>query len=381
MPGADFRYIDTAAALEDFLTALGKPEWLALDTEFVRERSYYPKLCLIQLATPDLRACIDPLALPSLEPLFTLLNDTAVTKVLHSAHQDLEIIYLLSGTVPEPIFDTQIVAAVLGIGDQVGYGRLVQQELGVSLNKSHARTDWARRPLSPAQLSYAIDDVRYLCQLYPRLLKRVLTQGREQWLRNSFKRLTQKTLYDINPNRQWLRVRGSNRLRGSQLPVIQDLAAWRERKAIEKNIPRRWVIPDDLLLDLARRQPSSVEEIESIRAVNAEHRAYYQDWIKCIEVAVNKPQEAWPSLPTIHKLTANQEVILDALMTLVRMKAQEQKISPSVLANRKMIESMLKKKRMELDYEWRGELLNDLFKAVLEGKAGIFVRDGQVVVE
>ena len=174
------RYVDTPQALDELCAQLRGSAWITLDTEFIRERTYYPQLCLIQVANESVIACIDPLALPDLAPLEALLADPQVLKVLHAASQDLEIFYHRMGRVPAPLFDTQVAASVLGLGEQIGYGRLVQELLGVELDKSHSRTDWSRRPLEPEQLRYAADDVRYLLQLYPRMQTELASRRRTE---------------------------------------------------------------------------------------------------------------------------------------------------------------------------------------------------------
>ena len=202
-----FEYIDNSEKLHDLITRLQTAEWIALDTEFIREKTYYPRLCLIQIASKDLLACIDPLALPDLQPFLDWLNDPKRLKVLHAAWQDLEIFHHLGrGQVPSPIFDTQIAAAVLGLGDQLGYARLVEESLGVVLDKSQSRTDWARRPLTTAQLDYAIDDVRYLRDVYVKMRHQLEKLGRLKWLDKPFQKLADPTTYAVDPRHSWERV-------------------------------------------------------------------------------------------------------------------------------------------------------------------------------
>src|SRR5690242_4323737 len=192
---SDFLYIDTPAALDALCAQLRAQPWIAVDTEFMRERTYYPELCLVQVATDEVVACVDPLALPSLQPLLEVLLEPKTVKVLHAARQDLEIFYNLTGAVPAPVFDTQVVARFLGHPDQAGYGAVVQSILGVTLDKSHARTDWMRRPLPPAALEYAADDVRHLRHLYKKLEVELDSRGRAGWAEPELKGLTDEALY------------------------------------------------------------------------------------------------------------------------------------------------------------------------------------------
>jgi ribonuclease D len=228
------RYIDTSAALTVVCAQLRGNPWLILDTEFLREKTYYPKLCLLQVATPDLIACIDPLALEDLTPLLDVIYDEGIMKVLHAARQDMEIFFHLRNALPAPVFDTQIAALLLGYPDQIGYGNLVKETLGIELDKLHSRTDWSRRPLSDEQIRYAAEDVFYLAQVYRHLVEKLTGLGRLDWLSEDFARLTQVELYSNDPEQAWLKVRGSNRLRGPSLAVLQALAQWRETVARDR---------------------------------------------------------------------------------------------------------------------------------------------------
>ncbi|MGH8561939.1 MAG: ribonuclease D, partial [Nevskiales bacterium] len=192
----DSLYIDTPAALDDFCAQLRGRDWLAVDTEFIRERTYYPQLCLVQVSDGETQACIDPIRLKDLGPLLALLYDPAVTKVFHAAGQDLELFYHLTGKVPGPVFDTQLAATLAGFGDQIGYARLVQDILGVELDKAHTRCDWSRRPLAEAELAYAADDVRYLCQVYDRLCTELKKRGRLDWLAADFAAMTDPARFE-----------------------------------------------------------------------------------------------------------------------------------------------------------------------------------------
>ena len=235
-----YSYIETPADLSALCEQLKRSDWLTLDTEFIREETYYPQLCLIQVATDDVVACIDPLAIDDLSPLMEVFYDPAITKVLHSARQDLEIFQNLRGRPPENIFDTQIAATLLGQGDQIGYGNLAKAMLGVELDKAHSRTDWAKRPLSPEQLDYAADDVRYLRDIYKQQIQQLQEMGRLQWLDEDFAQLSNPALYEPPIADAWKRLKGLNRLKGVQLAIVRELAQWREELAKERNLPRRW---------------------------------------------------------------------------------------------------------------------------------------------
>ena len=261
-------YLADQPALTEFCAGLRGIPWLALDTEFIREQTYYAQLCLIQVASPDRIACIDPLALPSLEPLLEILYDPAITKILHAAYQDLEIFHDLNGHVPAPVFDTQLAATALSYGDQVGYANLAWQMLGVDLEKTHTRVNWQQRPLQPEWLAYAADDVRYLGEIYQRQQALLAEQGRIGELTESFAALADPARYESLPQEAWRRVRDHRRLRrNSQQAVLRALAAWREKQAIDHDRPRRWILHDGPLLDMARRMPTDLDQLAQIRGL------------------------------------------------------------------------------------------------------------------
>ena len=377
-----FEYIDNTQKLNDLLARLEHAEWVTLDTEFIREKTYYPRLCLIQIASADVLACIDPLQIPDLQPFLQWLRDPRRIKVLHAAWQDLEIFYHLgNGALPAPIFDTQIAAAVLGMGDQLGYGRLVENLLGVVLDKSQSRTDWSRRPLTPAQLEYAIDDVRYLRDVYQQLRQQLEKLGRLKWLDKPFQKLADPNTYAIDPRSSWERVRGLQILKPHQLAILREIAAWREERALHKDIPRRWILSDEILLDMARMQPDSAQGLRHIRGLSDEQiERHGGEWLSCIARGKAIPKSEYPQLPRRRKLDANMSVVADLLMALLNQIANEHGISAQMIATRQQIEKMLEEGRGTLADDWRGALVNDVFTAVLSGKTSIRIQDQRVVL-
>ena len=259
--------IATDAALADLCRALEGSEWIALDTEFLRERTYYARLCLIQIGAPGIVACIDPLALEQLEPLHALLENPDLRKVLHAARQDLEVFNDLRGVVSAPLFDTQIAAAYLGYDDQIGYAALVTAITGVTLDKTHTRTDWSARPLSAAQHRYAEDDVRYLMPVYEALHERLDAAGRLAWVTDDCARLSEPALYANDPAEAWRRLRGGAELPAANQQMLRALAAFRELTAQARNLPRGWVLRDEVLFELARLAPQKHAELASIRGL------------------------------------------------------------------------------------------------------------------
>ncbi len=364
-------YIDSSSQLEALCQQIRGSKWLALDTEFVREKSYYAKLCLLQLCNGEVAACVDPLAISDPGPLLDVLCDRDMVKVFHAGYQDLEIFHHSWRFLPAPVFDTQLAAALLGLGDQVGYGALVQQLLNHPLEKGHARTDWARRPLEPEQIRYALDDVIYLGEVYLKLLAELQAQGRETWLEEDFAELSTPSFYTIDPDTMWQRIKGRQYLKGVQLAVLKTLAAWRETEAEKANRPRRWILKDEVLVELARRQPEKEEDLEKIRGLepNVRNRRG-PTLLKLIADARTLPKEHWPrekAKPL--RLTPNQEAVTDLMMCCLRLQANRKQITPSALASRKELERLVAGDRdVGVLHGWRNMVAGKLLMDVLEGR-------------
>ncbi len=379
---SDIRYVDTPAALTALCNDLRDADWLAVDTEFIREKTYYPRLCLVQIGTADVVACVDPLAIDDLTPLFDLLNDAGILKVLHAAHQDLEIFHQLSGQVPTPIFDTQVAASVLGQGEQIGYGKLVQNALGLELDKSHARTDWSQRPLDDDQLNYAADDVRYLAQIYPQMRETLRELGRLEWLDEDFAAISDVSRFVVEPDAMWKKIKGVQFLKGAQLAVLQTLAAWRERQAMDKDKPRKWILSDDVLIDLARRTPTDERGLKKIRGLDdraIERRG--RKLLELIQEGRNRPKSEWPELKPRVRLEPEQEALADAAMAVLRQSSLDANISAGAIATRKDVEAViLGDEENALLHGWRAHLAGDQIREFLAGTLQLSARDGKLVL-
>lgn len=376
------RYIDNAADLRALCAELQSHAWFALDTEFMREKNYYAQLCLIQVATEEVVACIDPFGIDDLGPLLDLLYDPNITKVLHAAHQDLEIFHVMHGRPPAPVFDTQLAATLLGHGDQIGYGALVKESLGVELEKAHSRADWSLRPLTEEQLHYAADDVRYLAQLYLHQLDALEESGRLEWLQEDFALLSDPHTYDNPPLEAWQRIKGVQLLKGVQLAVLQSLAAWRERKAQESDRPRRWILKDEILFDMARHQPDSRDKLARIRGLEKGLvERYGALWLELLQQARQTPQDEWPQLQRPPRLTPEQEAVADAMMALLRLRAQQQRVSPAALGARRELERLLLgDPHSALLHGWRAALAGHDLQRLLRGELTLQVTDGHLSV-
>ena len=373
-----FEYIDNGADLPQVRQALQSAKYLCVDTEFMREKTYYPKLCLLQLASVDAVFCIDPLRIDDLSPVLDLLYESTILKVLHAAKQDLEIFFHLRGAVPAPVYDTQIAAALLGQNDQVGYASLVQQELGVALDKAHTRTDWSQRPLDDGQLRYAADDVIYLRQIYERQCQALAELGRSAWLSEDFQLLADPKSYAPDPDSAWQRVKEARRLKPSQLGVLQQLAAWRERRAMELNRPRRWVMRDEVLVELARRNPASRANLDRVRGLEKTQIERVGDEVlQVIAAAREMPAAQLPTLEPRIQLSAEQEALVDAMMAVLRLRAASASLSPAMLANRSMLAQLVQGDRnVAVMHGWRGALVAEPLQALLDGRLWLGTEHG-----
>ncbi|HEX2492521.1 MAG TPA: ribonuclease D [Steroidobacter sp.] len=352
--------VSTSPELLHALELMRASDFVALDTEFLRESTYYPKLCLIQLAANERCAVIDPLAIRDLRPLWDFLAERARVKVLHAARQDLEALSLASEGAPAfgPIFDTQIAGALLGSAAQAGYATLVAERLGHSLGKEHTRTDWSRRPLSPEQLQYAIDDVRYLAPLYRLLRDELVAVGRLDWLHEETQDLERPGLHRVEPSAAWRRLKGLDRLQPSQRAAAKLLAEWRETSAISANRPRGWILADDALREIAERLPETPQDLERIRTLPpAVLRKRGEELLSLVAQgrasAINEPPAFTPPRPDPQKLA-----LVTKLMNLVRARSSELKISPELLATRRDVEQLVFSGRADrLLQGWRREAI------------------------
>jgi len=376
------QFINTPEKLAVLCQDLVDAPWLALDTEFLREKTYYSKFCLLQVATPSLVACVDPLALEDIDSLLDIIYDTTVVKVFHSARQDLEIFYHLRGSLPTPVFDTQVAAPLLGFQDNPGYAMLVSSWLNVNLTKEHTRTDWSCRPLSEGQVAYAADDVIYLAEIYQRMLKKLTDLGRLSWLKDDFDHLSDVTVYQANPELAWLKIRGLKKLTKKQLSVAQSLAQWRERIAQQENRPRNWLLRDDLIIDLARLQPNNVGELIKVRNLHERTvKRHGKALCALIEQAANQEpvprDEEAPRADKQHQ----HDAIVDILTAVVRIRAKENSISASVLASRKQLDELLQNASEScLLQGWRATMVGDELLAIISGKFWVRISEDTIQI-
>ncbi|MEX2148855.1 MAG: ribonuclease D [Steroidobacteraceae bacterium] len=340
---------------------------LALDTEFVRERTYFPRLCLVQAATAGDLALVDVLAIPDGGALTATLNDRKRTKLLHAARQDIEALLPLTGVPLGPVFDTQQAAALLGFSAQIGYADLVQKLLGVELKKGLARTDWARRPLSSEQLAYAADDVRYLPPLAEALAVRLAAAGRSGWLAEEAAALDDISLYRVEPAEAWRRLKGLDRMSAEALRVAGALAVWREQRAVDRDLPRGWVLPEAAIHELAQARPGTREQLSQLSSMPAATASRSGEAILAIisaalaladPVARANDDPGRPGPDELRQLKSLQER-LQAI-------ARELGIQPEVLATRRELAALVRGARaLPLLTGWRRSVIGEPLLAAL----------------
>lgn len=375
-------YIDTPKQLHELCEKILLEPWIALDTEFLREKTYYPVFCLLQIASPQWVACVDPIALSDLSELFSVINNPEIIKVLHSSRQDLEIFYQITGEVTSPVFDTQIAAPLLGVQENPGYAMLVSSFLNVNLSKTHTRTDWSARPLSEAQIQYAADDVIYLCKIYQMICQQLDALGRLDWLEKDFERLKNTELYQLSPVNAWLKVKGRNKLTGKQLSIVQSLSEWREKTAQAENRPKNWLIRDDLLLELAKLQPETIKDLSKIRSINDRTIRLYGKVI-CQKINEAKTKTPIPinDKTKSSKKTPIQEAVLDVLTAVVRIRADENSINPMILASRKDLEKLLFDEIENVLLQgWRYSMVGRELQGLLQGQYALTLKNDNIFI-
>lgn len=356
--------ITDSAALAAAVTVLAPHRSLGLDTEFMRERTYYAQLCLLQLGTTDLAVCVDPLAVNTLDPLRPLMSAPTVCKILHAARQDLEVLAPVVGSV-NPVFDTQVAAALVGFPAQIGYADLVRELLDVELHKSQTRTDWSRRPLSEAQVEYALDDVRYLLPVCEQLQREIDKLGRSAWLAEELQAITDPAQLIIDPERAWLRVKSLQGLDPDRQRLARLLAAWRERRAIERNRPRGWIIDDNTLRDIIVRVPRTMEQLAALETMpEATARHSGEELLRLIRAA----NLADPPPPLLRREKPDPEFValLRRLSDCAQSVAREISVAPEVLATRRDIEALARgEQSCTLLSGWRKHVVGDKLQALL----------------
>lgn len=367
--------IATTQALADLCARLSAEPFICVDTEFLREKTYYPQLCLVQLGGAQETAAIDPLADGlDLAPLFALMDNPQVLKVFHAARQDIEIFVNLSGRVPHPIFDTQVAAMVLGHGDQVGYEALAQRLAKARIDKSHRFTDWSLRPLSNAQLQYALADVTHLRPIYEKLSADLAARGRAAWLDDEMAVLTDPNTYRIDPETVWMRLKPRT-TSAKFLAVLQAIAAWREREAQGRDLPRGRVLKDEALLEVAALQPRSPADLGRARSISKgfAEGAMGEGLLAAVNAGLACPPHLAPKLPERAEPPPGKAALIELLKVLLRAKCESEGVAPRLVANSGDLESLAAAPTPQhpLAQGWRGTLFGTDALALCSGRLAL----------
>jgi ribonuclease D len=377
--------ISDSATLANLCTRLSQSPFVTVDTEFMRESTYWPDLCLIQIANSEEAAAIDPKAKDiDLTPLLDLLVDNPdVLKVFHAGGQDLEIVHNLTGKTPHPMFDTQVAAMAMGMGEQIGYSNLVESLLGIKLDKGARFTDWARRPLDKRQIDYAIGDVTYLAELFPRMLDKLRKTGRGGWLDNEMERLCDPASYANEPDLAWTRIRLPSR-KAEVLGRLKAIAAWREREARSKNLPRGRIAKDETLADLASHPPKVQSDLSRVRGLSP---SWAQNDIgarlmTAIAEARPLPDAEMPARedrkPGLGKEGA---LIADLLKLLLKVRSRDADVAPRLIARSEELELLAAGVRdLPMLSGWRNDVFGKDALALVEGRLAFSVRNGRMVM-
>ena len=375
--------ITSSSELAAICARLAKHPFVTVDTEFLRETTFWPKLCVIQLASPDEAVAIDALA-PDMDlaPFFDLMVDPGIVKVFHAARQDVEIIWHLSKRIPAPLFDSQVAAMVLGYGDSISYDQLVQRTNGTQLDKTSRFTDWSKRPLSEAQIIYAIADVTHLRDVYLKLTGELEKRGRSDWVAEEMRVLTSPETYRQEPERAWERFRTRVR-KPRELAVLMEVAAWREREAQMRNVPRSRVLKDDSLIDIAMTGPKTVEALGAMRSIPKGWERS-RDGISVVEAAVRGLALDPKTLPAIDKHrppSQAQSATVELLKVLLKMVAEKHHVAAKVVATSDDLDRIAEDDEADIGAlkGWRRELFGEKALALKHGKLALAIERGRVV--
>ena len=364
--------IETTAALQEACAKLAQSDFITIDTEFLRETTFWPELCLIQMASPDVEVLVDPLAKRlDLAPFFELMANPAVVKVFHAARQDIEIIHHLGKLVPHPIFDTQVAAMVCGFGDSVSYDQLVSRIKNVHIDKSSRFTDWSRRPLSDKQLEYAMADVTHLRDVYLFLKEQLEREGRALWLTEEMAILENPSTYDLHPDDAWQRLKARLR-KPSELAILKFVAAWREREARSRNVPRSRVLKDDAIYEIAQQQPKDTEALGRLRTIPKgwERSASGNALVEAVNSALALPKSDMPHPPKHAHVPEGTAAAVELLKVLLKLVSDKQGVAAKVIANTDDLEKIASEgegAHVAALSGWRKELFGDTALKLIEG--------------
>jgi ribonuclease D len=370
--------------LAEACKSLARDAYVAVDTEFMRETTFWPQLCLIQLAGPSSACIVDPLAPRiDLEPFYALMANEKVVKVFHAARQDVEIVHVQANIIPHPIFDTQVAAMVCGFGDSISYVNLVKRVTGKQLDKSSRFTDWSRRPLSQKQLAYALGDVTHLCEIYVHLKADLAATGRAHWLSEEMATLTDSRTYDTHPEDAWKRLKIKVRNR-TGLAVLMELAAWRERQAQAQDVPRNRVLRDEALYDIANQAPTEVAQLAQLRTLSEgfSRSARAREIIDAVKRGLARDPKTVPAVHTNSHNSSEASATVDLLRVLLKAAAQRHGVAPRLIADADDLERIAMEDTPDVPAlsGWRRELFGENALRLKRGELALSVSAGEVTL-
>ncbi len=377
--------ITTSDELASVVSELSKSDFVTVDTEFIRETTFWPELCLIQMAAPGVTALVDPLA-PGMHlgPFFELMANESVTKVFHAARQDIEIIFNRGQLIPHPVFDTQVAAMVCGFGDSVSYEQLVQKLSGGQIDKSSRFTDWRQRPLTDKQLTYALADVTHLIDVYETLKAEIDKEGRAEWLTEEMEILTARRTYDPHPEDAWKRLKMRMR-KPQELAVLQAVATWREFEARERNVPRGRVIKDDAIYEVAQQQPRDAAALARLRTIPKgwERSGQATGLIAAVNAALSIPKDQMPRLPQQLHSPEGSAAAAELLKVLLKLVSDEENVAAKMLASSDDIERIAaegEKANVPALQGWRREVFGEKALMLVQGRLALKFDERKVSV-
>ena len=376
-------FISNRESFRAFIERASSSSFLAIDTEFLREKTYYAKLCLLQIATENEVAIIDPFKVGSLTPLAALFEDEAIVKVFHACDQDIEILYHEIGVAPKPLFDTQVAAALLGHPKQVGYGALVHSICGVTLKKADSFTDWSVRPLSDSQIKYAADDVIYLAKMYGPIVEKLEKAGRLSWLKHDFDELCDPARFTVDPRKRFRHLKRGNQLTRKQLSAARELAAWREQRAESRNIPRKWVMTDEQIVEICKRESRTIDDLFLVRGVREKLSTRdAREVVALLCKGMALPEDEWPTTGRSDRSERNVDVEVGLMGALLHLRARESGVAPQAIASTSDLAALARghKEDNELLRGWKYELVGKEFEQLFGGKIALSFNKGKLVV-
>jgi ribonuclease D len=382
-PTAATQLITTTSELAAVCSRMAAHPFVTVDTEFLRETTYYPLLCVAQMASPEEAVVVDTLAAGiDLAPFYALMADEKVMKVFHAARQDIEIVWHAAKLIPHPIFDTQVAAMVLGYGDSISYDQLVQRITGDTLDKSHRFTDWTRRPLSNAQLSYAISDVTHLRDVYLALVEDLQRRDRAAWVEDEMSVLTSPDTYRMEPENAWQRLKTRVR-KPKELAVLIEVAAWREREAQSRDVPRSRVLKDEVIADIAVQAPTTTEKLKHLRSLpkGFERSRWGEAIVAAVERGLARDMKALP-LQQRTQPAANGAAVVELLKVLLRMISERHHVAAKVIATVDDLERIAADDNAKVPAlaGWRHELFGEKALALKHGKLALAIEKGKVAI-